>query len=318
MKTIDVCRRILGLLLALVVGLPLAHAQGYPEKPVTLIIPLGAGGSHDLNARVFTSVIGSYLGQPMIVRLMPGAAGQTGTAAAVNANPDGYTLIFTHNYIDQLQQHVEKLPYDPTHALDTIVRLNYAPGAIVVRADKPWKTLQDMFDYGRKNPGKLKFGHSGNWGAAMAPGAQLLAEAGVDATLVAHKGGGPAMQAVLAGDVDFTIAFPSVIEAQADKVRALAIGGDKSPIPGVPTFKELGYQSSGLEMSRIVLGPRSMPEERKRVLREAFEKMNRDKTYQSLMQKLGENTALLPGSEYEKIRARQNVEYKRLVEKLTK
>lgn len=317
MKTIDVCKRIAGLLLALLLALPLAHAQSYPEKPITLIIPLSAGGSHDLNARVFTSVISSYLGQPMVVRLMPGAAGQTGTAAAVNASPDGYTLIFSHNFIDQLQQHVEKLPYDTTKSLETIVRLNYAPGAIVVRADKPWKTLQDMFDYGRKNPGKLKFGHSGNWGAAMAPGAQLLAEAGVDATLVAHKGGGPAMQAVLAGDVDFTIAFPSVIESQGDRVRALAVGGDKSVLPGVPTFKELGYKSTGLEMERIVLGPRRMPEERKQVLRDAFQKMNKDKTYRNLMDKLGENTVLMPGPEYEKIRAQQNVEYKRLVQKLT-
>ena len=317
MKTVEACRRVAGWFLAALLGLPLAHAQNYPEKPVTLIIPLGAGGSHDLNARVFTSVISSYLGQPMVVRLMPGAAGQTGTAAAVNAAPDGYTLIFSHNFIDQLQQHVEKLPYDTTKALETIVRLNYAPGAIVVRADKPWKTLQDMFDYGRKNPGKLKFGHSGNWGAAMAPGAQLLAEAGVDATLIAHKGGGPAMQAVLAGDVDFTIAFPSVIESQGDKVRALAVGGDKSVLAGVPTFKELGYKSTGLEMERIVLGPRNMPEERKRILREAFQKMNGDKTYQNLMDKLGENTVLMPGPEYEKLRARQNVEYKALVGKLT-
>ena len=310
--------RMLALAVALLLGAPLAHAQGYPEKPITLIIPLGAGGSHDLNARVFTSVISSYLPQPMVVRLMPGAAGQTGTAAAVKAPADGYTLIFSHNYIDQLQQHVEKLPYDPTKELETIVRLNYAPGAVVVRADASWKTLKEMFDYGKENPGKLKFGHSGNWGAVMTPGAQLLAEAGVDATFVAHKGGGPAMQALLAGDVDFTLAFPSVIEAQGDRVRVLAATGDESPFPGVPTVAELGFKSTGLEMSRVVLGPRDMPEDRKRILREAFGKLNKDKTYQSLMKKLGENTALLSGPEYEKIRARQKEEYRTLVQKLAR
>ncbi|CAN0495985.1 unnamed protein product, partial [Discosporangium mesarthrocarpum] len=78
-------------------------ADDYPDKAITLIIPLGAGGSHDLNARVFTSIIPQYLGQPMVVKLMPGASGQTGTAAAARARPDGYTLLFTHNYFDQLQ-----------------------------------------------------------------------------------------------------------------------------------------------------------------------------------------------------------------------
>ena len=84
----------------------------YPEKPITLILPMGAGGSHDRNARVFTSVIPEFLGNAVIVKLMPGASGQVGTAAAARAKPDGYTLLFTHNYYDQLQKHVKKLPYN--------------------------------------------------------------------------------------------------------------------------------------------------------------------------------------------------------------
>jgi tripartite-type tricarboxylate transporter receptor subunit TctC len=319
MKSRLIAKLALGLLLACGVGMSPAFAE-YPDKPITLIIPLGAGGSHDLNARVFTSVIPTYLGQPIVVKLMPGAGGQIGTAAAAKAEPDGYTLIFTHNYIDQLQQFVQKLPYDPTKDLVAIAQINYAPGAIVVRADKPWKTLKDMLDYGRANPGKLKFAHSGNWGASMVPGAQLLAEAGVDATFVAHKGGGPAMQAVLAGDGDFTIAFPSVVEAQGDKVRALAIAGDKSVLPGVPTFKELGFKVDGGmgEMSRVILAPRGIPEDRKKKLEEAFAKLNSDKTYQNLMKRIDENTAYMSGPEYEKVRAEQKAEYKKLVEQLKK
>jgi len=319
MKIRSIARLALGLVLACCVGLPSAYADEYPEKPITLIIPLGAGGSHDLNARVFTSVIPTYLGQPVVVKLMPGAGGQIGTAAAAKAPADGYTLIFTHNYIDQLQQFVQKLPYDPSKDFVSIAQINYAPGAIVVRSDK-WKTLKEMLDYGRQNPGKLRFGHSGNWGASMVPGAQLLAEAGVDATFIAHKGGGPAMQAVLAGDADFTIAFPSVIEAQGDKVRALAIAGDKSVLPGVPTFKELGFKVEGGlgQMNRIVLAPAGIPEERKKKLEEAFAKLNSDKTYQNLMKRIDENTEYMSGSAYEKVRAEQKVEYQKLVEKLKK
>ncbi|MCL4800947.1 MAG: tripartite tricarboxylate transporter substrate binding protein [Burkholderiales bacterium] len=318
MRTRSTARQLFGLALACLLALPLARAADYPEKPITLIIPLGAGGSHDLNARVFTSVIPTYLGQPMVVKLMPGAGGQIGTAAAAKAAPDGYTLIFTHNYIDQLQQHVEKLPYDPTKALEAIAQINYAPAAIVVRADSRFKTLQEMFEWGRKNPGKLKFGHSGNWGAFMVPGAQLLGEAGVEATFIAHKGGGPVMQALLAGDIDFTGAFPSVISAQGDKIRVLATAGDKSPYPGVPTFKELGFTSNIGQMTRVVLAPRGVPEERKMVLWDALVKLNKDKTYLSLMKQLGENTELMSGPDYEKLRAQQKEAYKKLVEQLTK
>ena len=83
----------------------------YPEKPITMVIPFGPGGSHDLNARVFTSIVPQYLGNAIIVKLVPGASGQTGTAMVAQAKPDGYTLLFTHNYVDQLQHHVKKLPY---------------------------------------------------------------------------------------------------------------------------------------------------------------------------------------------------------------
>lgn len=145
-----------------------------------------------------------------------------------------------HNFFDQLQQHVTKLPYDTLKDFETVVRLNYGVASIVVLASSPFKTLDDMFKYGRDNPGKLTFGHSGNWGAVMVPGAMLLSEAGVQATLVPHKGGGPAMKALLAGDVDFTMAFPSVIGAQGDTLRVLASGGDERMFDGVPTVKELG------------------------------------------------------------------------------
>src|SRR5918996_1987346 len=131
---------------ALSLGLTLDPAAAeYPERPVTLIIPLGAGGSHDLNARVFTSILPEYLGQPVVVKLMPGASGQTGTAAAAAAPADGYTLLFSHNYFDQLQQHIVDLPYEPTEDFVTVVRLNSAPMSIVVRSDSEWTSLEDMF-----------------------------------------------------------------------------------------------------------------------------------------------------------------------------
>lgn len=122
---------------------------------------------------------------------------------------------------------MKKLPSDTNRDLRTVVRLNYAIPPIVVLSCKPWKSLKDMIDRGKKNPGKFKFGHSGNWGAIMAPGAMLLSKAGIEATLAPHKGGGPAMKALPAGAVDFTMAFPSMTGGQGRKLRTLASLGDK-------------------------------------------------------------------------------------------
>lgn len=304
--------------LGLMAGASGAAAQEYPEKPITMIIPLGAGGSHDLNARVMTSVLPSYLGQPVVVQLMPGAGGQTGTAAAAQAEADGYTLLFTHNFIDELQQHVTNVPYQPNEDFVAVARPNYAPPSIVVRADAPWQSLEEFIEDGKANPGKLKFGHSGNWGASMVPGAALLSEAGVKTTLVPYQGGGPAMQGVLSGDVDFTLAFPSVITAQGDQVRTLATIGDKRVFEDVPTTAELGYpevSDVGI-MHRVVLAPAGVPEERLAKLREAFAKLAEDKTYQTLLSKIDENNEFMGGAEYDEVRKRQSAAYKKLVESL--
>lgn len=307
-----------GLILFLAISGTALAAQ-YPKKPITMIIPFGAGGSHDLNARVFTSIIPQYLGQPVVVKLMPGAGGQTGTAAAVRAKPDGYTLIFTHNYVDQLQPLIEELPYDTTKALVTVWRLNYAPPIVFVRSDKPWKTLDELLDYGRKNPGKLQFAHSGKWGATFTPGAMMLSKAGVNAQFIPYKGGGPAMAAILAGDADFHLAFPSVVlpHAKAGKVRLLAVAADKrlKEIPNIPSFKDLGFE--GGVMQRIIMAPRKIKAEKLQILRDSFRKLYEDKTFKRMMGRLGENMEYMDGPEYEKVRAQQKKLYTELVEKIT-
>lgn len=312
-------RKLLSYSLAAVVALGLfaggAKAE-YPEKPISLVLPLGAGGSHDLNSRVFTSIIPQYLDNAMIVKLMPGASGQKGTAHVAKSKPDGYTLLFTHNFFDQLQQHVTKLPYAPSD-FETVVRLNYATPSIVVLASSPHKTLKGMLEWGKNNPNKLKFGHSGNWGAIMVPGALLLSEAGVKATLIPHKGGGPTMKALLAGDVDFTMAFPSVVGAQGDKLRVLASLGTERTYKDVMTLKELGYTPTVGLMNRVVMAPKGMPAERMKKLRDAFSAMQKDKTYKKMMKRLGENTELMMGGDYESVRMEQSKNYEMLVKSIT-
>jgi tripartite-type tricarboxylate transporter receptor subunit TctC len=304
--------------LALVLGIGVDGAKAqFPEKPITLILPLGAGGSHDRNARVFTSTLPEYLGNAVIVKLMPGASGQTGTAAAATANPDGYTLLFTHNYFDQLQQHVMKLPYDTNKDLVTVAQLNSNDASLIVRADSQFKTLKDLVDHAKANPGKLKFGHSGVWGAVFVPAVRLFKEAGIEVTMVPYKGGGPAMRGFLAGEVDFTMQFPSTILGQGDKVRVLASGAP-GLFEGVPSFGESGYSDDLGSMRRIIMAPSGIPADRLAKIQDALVAMQEDKTYKRLIKAIGENLNFINGPDYEKLRPKQKETYAELVKSLAK
>jgi tripartite-type tricarboxylate transporter receptor subunit TctC len=315
MRITTILKTILGSILVLVMGVGGAQAE-YPEKPITLILPVGAGGSHDRNSRVMISTIPEYLGAPMIVKLMPGASGQIGTAAAAQAKADGYTLLFTHNYFDQLQQHVKKLPYDTNKDFVPVAQLNSGDASLIVLATSPFKSFQDVIDHAQKNPGKLKFAHSGVWGAVHVPAAQLFQEAGIKVTMVPYKGGGPSMRGFLAGEADFTMQFTSTILAQGDKVRVLATSGDKSAFPGAQTFKELGYSDDIGMMRRVIMAPAGIPEDRLTKLRGAVAELQKNKTYLRLIKAIGENTSYIDGVDYESLRPQQSEKYRMLVKEL--
>ena len=291
----------------------------YPEKPITLVIPLGAGGSHDLNARVITSIIPAYLNQAMIVRLTPGSGGQKGTLEVADSPADGYTLLFSHNYIDMLQQHVESLPYDPNKDFVPVARINYAPIGIVVRGDSPYKTIDDVFAHAKANPGKMKMAHSGNWGALFVPAAQIMKAKDVSFNMIPFKGGGPAMQALLNGDAEITMGFPATLSGLIDsgKIRILATAGQERMFDDVPTFPEIGVAGDVGFMHRVVLAPADTPADVLATLKKAFVALQDDKTYNRLMGRLGENTDFIDGDAYQALRVDQASAYKDLVAKIT-
>ena len=305
-------------------GMALAVSPGdiraeYPEKPITMVIPLGAGGSHDVNARVITSIIPTYLNQPMIVRLTPGAGGQKGTQEVANSPADGYTLLFTHNYIDMLQQHVESLPYKPKEDFVSVARINYAPIAVIVRSDSPYKTFDDLVAASKEKPGGIQMAHSGNWGALFVPAAQMMKALDISWNLVPFQGGGPALQALLGGDADVTMGFPSSIASHLDAgtVRVLATAGAERIYDDVPTFAEVGVGGDVGFMHRVVLAPSDTPEEVVTKLGAAFKALEEDKTFKNMMRRLGENVEIIDSATYESMRDEQEKAYKDLVESLT-
>ncbi|HSG64818.1 MAG TPA: tripartite tricarboxylate transporter substrate binding protein [Gammaproteobacteria bacterium] len=303
-------------LAALLVGAPAAHAQ-YPSRPITLITPYAAGGSHDLNARVFTTYIQRYLGQPMVIKLVPGEAGQKGTLEAVQAPDDGYTLIFTDNFRDQLYQYTFQNPHYDTNAdLISVARVNYGQVGLIVRGDSSYLSWQDFEADARARPHQLKMSHSGLWAAFFVAGGQVMKDRELRLRMVPYRGGGPAKAALLGGDVDISAAFPSTLAAdvEAGLIRILATAGAERTLPDVPAFAELGISPTTGFMHRVVMAPRTIAADRLERLRKAFADLQRDPDYQAAMAQMGENTEYMDGPEYEAERIALGHEYAELAQ----
>ena len=237
-----------------------ASADPYPTRPITLVLPVGAGGSHDLHSRGITSIIADVLGQPMIVKLVPGGAGMKGTGFVAKAKPDGYTILFTHNGFDQLVPQTRKVPFNTQRDFVTIAKINHGQPVFISLSNKPWKNIKELIAYAKKNPGKINWGHSGVWGAGHTPSMQFVKAAGIKVNFIPHKGGGPSLRALLSGQDDVGIAFPtqSRPHLKSGKIRALLVSGNKRlskdpDFKNVPSAGELGYNSVSFQMDRIFM-----------------------------------------------------------------
>lgn len=308
-----------GAAVAVAMSVGITAAQDFPSKPIEVILPMGAGGSHDLTGRVFASVMADIVGQPMIIRTMPGGGGLVGQEAFANSEDhSGHTLLYSHNFFDQLQKHAKDLPYS-TDDWVTVARVTYAPHVLFAQSSLGWKSFQDMLDAINADPGKYKFGHSGEFGATHVPGARIFQETGIldKVEFVGFQGGGPLSQAVRAGDVDFAILFPANVGAFGDSITVLGNGGPEA-LFGAPTFAELGLPENLGFMMRIVMAHKDTPAENLAALRDAFGQLNENKTYQRLMGKLaGEDiSTYLDGAEYEALRGPQSDSYKAVVDAL--
>ncbi len=301
---------------ALLLGLTPALAQ-YPNRPITLITPYAAGGSHDLNARVFTTYIQRYLGQPMVIKLVPGEAGQKGTLEAVQSPADGYTLIFTDNFRDQLYQYTFQNPHYDTNAdLVSVARINYGQVGLIVRGDSPYQTWRDFETESLSRPHELKMSHSGLWAAFFVAGGQVMKDRGLRLRMVPYRGGGPAKAALLGGDVDISAAFPSTLAADVEVglIRILATAGAERTIADVPAFAEIGVSATTGFMHRVVMAPRAIPPDRLERLRAAFAELQQDPAYRAAMVQMGENTEYMDGADYEIERAALGREYAELAQ----
>jgi len=276
-------------------------AESTEGKSVTLVVGRGPGGSHDQHARIISSTISNYLGAPMVVDLRSGGSGAVGAEIVATSKPDGLTLLFGGIGSETTLFHVRDLPYT-RESFIPIARINTSPTIIAVKEDSPFKTMQDLIDYAKENPGKLTYGSSGTFGSSHFPIEMLVDLENLDMVHVPFDGGGPCLMALLGNQVDFIGGMPSTVKSQYDagEVRILAQMSTEriATLPDVPTLKELGYDIVYGNW-RTVFTPAGTPEARVQELRTAFKKLMEDKSFQLLIKQLGEEVLYLDGPEFQ-------------------
>jgi len=257
------------------------HAD-WPERPITMIVPFPPGGVADTVARPVADALQRELKQPVVIENKPGAGGELGMTVASRATPDGYTVLLTLSSISILPEADRLLGRKPAYQLDQfrpIARFTADPTVLVVRADAPWRTLQEFIADARRKPAAYNYGSSGNYGTMHVPMEMLKAEAGFRMTHIPFTGAGPAVVALLSGQVDAIASGPATVvqHINAGKLRALAHWGDRplAALPGVPSLKQLGYHAQFAQWSALFV-PSPTPEDVVQRLRAAAQKAAND------------------------------------------
>ena len=280
-------RHLLALSFAAVAAASASHAfaqSTYPDKPITMIVPFPPGGVADTVARPVAEALGRELKQPVVVENRAGAGGALGIGVAARAPADGYTVLLSLSSISILPEADKILDRKPAYQLNQfkpIARFTADPTVLVVRADAPWKTFAEFVADVKRNPGKYNYGSSGNYGTMHVPMEMLKAQAGFRMTHIPYTGAGPAVVALLAGQVDALASGPSTVvqQIQAGKLRALAHWCDHplSALPDVPSLKQLGYPVRFAQWSALFV-PAGTPDDAIRKLRAASAKAAADPT----------------------------------------
>lgn len=249
------------LISALALWTAAAAAQNYPTHPVRVIVPYGPGGV-DLQVRAMAPTLARILGQQVVIENREGGGAVIGTNAVKNSTPDGYTILFTGTSALAVVPHMRK---NVGYSADDFAPIGNATGTallIAVRADAPYKTLQELVAYAKANPGKINMGSAGPGTTTHMAGEAFQLAAGIDFTHIPFKGVGAATQAILGGNSDIVFGVPTTIlpHAQSGKLRVLASMGPKRSefAPEAPTLLESGYDVT--EVTRFgFFAPKATP-----------------------------------------------------------
>jgi len=268
-----------------------AQADTYPDRPIKWIVPWPPGGGADVIARLLGNPVAEALGKPVIIDNRGGAAGNIGAVAAARSPADGYTMVFAYSGTHSINRHLYKdMPFEEKD-FSPVIFLTSVPQMLVVNANLPFKSVQEIITAAKANPGKLTYGSSGN-GAINHLTGQLFSDmAGVKLLHVPYKGGGPAAAAVMGGEVDMVFGEPSTLlpHVASGKLRAIATTGAKRSIslPDLPTIAESGVPGYDVTSWNGVLVPAGTPAEAINKLNAEFNKVLANPAMRERLLKIG-------------------------------
>lgn len=244
-------------LLAIVAGA--AHAQTWPTKPITLVVTYPAGGGADTMARLIAPKLGEALGQPVIIENKPGASGQIGASAVAKAAPDGYTLMLDASSFAVNPALFPRLPYDSDKAFRPVGVIALFPNVLLVNPSVPVASVKELVALAKAKKNGVSYASSGNGSAQHLAGAMFESAAGVDMLHVPYKGGAPALNDVIGGQVPvfFGNLASTLQHVQAGKLKPLAVtSARRSPIlPVVPTMAEAGVAGYEVYEWNVLFAP---------------------------------------------------------------
>ncbi|WP_160119992.1 Bug family tripartite tricarboxylate transporter substrate binding protein [Rhodovarius lipocyclicus] len=285
---LHVHRRMLPGLLATGLAAP-ALAQPWPSRPVTIVMPVAPGGPGDALGRPLANFMARELGQPVVVDARPGAGGTIGMQYAARSAPDGHTLVIASNSTYAIAPHLYPMPYDNEAAFAPVALLVAAPSFLCVHRDVPARGVADLVALARARPGQLSFATAGIGFTSHLATELFMARTGTELLHVPYRGGAPATQGLLAGEVTMNFMEAALVRSvvQTGMIRPLAItSAERSPLlPDVPTMREAGIEGFVTATYWAMMAPAGVPQPiLDRVQTLALQHMNRPETTEAARQ----------------------------------
>jgi tripartite-type tricarboxylate transporter receptor subunit TctC len=279
-----------------------AAAQDYPTKPVSMYIGFAPGGGSDVTGRLVSAALQQRLGQPVVPENRPGAGSTIAADLVANAAPDGYSLMYMSSDGVSLGAALRPdLPYDPM-GFEFVARMVGFPYIIAAHPDAPFNTMQELIDYARANPGKVRYGSSG-----VGSGPQMATElvsylAEMKLEHVAYAGAAPAATAAVAGEIELVVAAPSTVQshAAAGSLKVLGVTGlQRHPnFPDAPTLAEVGLEETEITIWWGVVAPKGTPEDILAKLRAALADTAKDEAFRAQLADLGYDIIYLDSADF--------------------
>jgi len=302
---------------ATLVGLGGAQAARWPERPITFICPWPVGGTADATMRALCQAASRVLGQPIAVDNRAGAAGMLGLKAMASAKPDGYTIGQIPISVTRFSQ-LGSVAIDPFKDLTYIARTSAQTFGIAVRAESPWSSLRDMVMDAKTRPGKINYGTSGVGGATHVGMEEFALAAGIELNHIPYKGGAPALQDLMGGQIDALADSSSwAPHVQSGRLRLLATWGATrtQAFPQVPTLRDAGFDVV-VDAPNGVGAPRGLTPDIELRLREAFRVATASPEFAAACARIDAPVVYLDGPDYEKYVAATYRKETLLIEKL--